>query len=93
MKANSMLKFIFIFGAVVEGGIAVSCFFIASAWKIPNILNRYIGTGPDYQLAMYGGWTVLLAWDALKPIERRELLLITSPLCQDDRVILYRGTY
>lgn len=24
------------------------------------------------------GWTVLLAWEALKPIERRDLLLITS---------------
>ncbi len=24
------------------------------------------------------GWTVLLAWGALKPIERRDILLITS---------------
>ncbi len=84
MKANSMLKFMFIVGAVVDGAIAVSWFLIASGWEIPNILNGYIGTGPDYQLAMYGGamfmagWTVLLAWGALKPIERRGLLLITS---------------
>jgi len=84
MKANSMLKFMFIVGAVVDGAIAVSWFLIASGWKIPNILNGYIGTGSDYQLAMYGGamfmagWTVLLAWGALKPIERRGLLLITS---------------
>jgi len=74
----------FIIGAVVDGGIAVSWFLIASGWEIPNILNGYVGTGPDYQLAMYGGamfmagWAVLLAWGALKPIERRELLLITS---------------
>ena len=84
MKANSMLKFMFIVGAVVDGAIAVSWFLIASGWKIPNILNGYIGTGSDYQLAMYSGamfmagWTVLLAWGALKPIERRGLLLITS---------------
>ena len=84
MKANSMLKFMFIVGAVVDGAIAVSWFLIASGWEMPNILNGYIGTGPDYQLAMYGGamfmagWTVLLAWGALKPIERRGLLLITS---------------
>lgn len=84
MKANSMLKLMFIVGAVVDGAIAVSWFLIASGWEIPNILNGYIGTGSDYQLAMYGGamfmagWTVLLAWGALKPIERRGLLLITS---------------
>ena len=84
MKANSILKFMFILGAVVDGAIAVSWFLIASGWKIPNILNGYIGSGPDYQLAMYGGamfmagWTVLLVWGALKPMERRDLLLITS---------------
>ena len=84
MKASSILKFMFIVGAVVDGAIAVSWFLIASGWKIPNILNGYIGTGSDYQLAMYSGamfmagWTVLLAWGALKPIERRGLLLITS---------------
>jgi len=84
MKANSVLKFIFIIGAVVDGGIAITWFFIASGWEVPNILNGYIGTGPSYQLAMYGsamfmsGWAVLLAWGALKPIERRDLLLITS---------------
>ena len=86
MKANSILKFMFIIGAVVDGGIAISWFLIASGWEIPNILNGYIGTGQDYQLAMYAGgifmagWTVLLAWGALKPVERRELLLITSGL-------------
>jgi hypothetical protein len=86
MKTNSMLKSTFILGAVIDGAIAVSWFLIASGWEIPNILNGYIGTGPDYQLAMYGGamfmagWTVLLAWGALKPIERRDLLLITSGL-------------
>jgi len=84
MKVNLILKFMFIIGAVVDGGIAISWFLIASGWEIPNILNGYIGTGPDYQLAMYGsamfmaGWAVLLAWGALKPIERKELLLITS---------------
>jgi hypothetical protein len=84
MKANSILKIMFILGAIVDGAIAVSWFLIASGWRLPNILNGYIGSGPDYQLAMYGGamfmagWTVLLVWGALKPIERRDLLLITS---------------
>jgi hypothetical protein len=76
----------FILGAVVDGAIAVSWFVIASGAKIPNILNGYTGTGSDYQLAMYvgamfmAGWTILLAWGAIKPVERRDLLLITSML-------------
>ncbi len=79
-----MLKFMFILGAVVDGAIAISWFLIASGLKIPNILNGYMGAGSDYQLAMYigamfmAGWTVLLAWGAIKPIERRDLLLITA---------------
>ncbi len=84
MKANSILKYVFILGAIVDGAIATSWFLIASGWRIPNILNGYIGTGPGYQLAMYvaamfmAGWAVLLVWGAWKPIERRELLLITA---------------
>jgi hypothetical protein len=84
LDSNSMLKSAFILGAVVDGAIAVSWFFIASGVSMPNILNGYFGTGPDYQLAMYGsamfmaGWAVLLAWGAINPIERRGLLAITS---------------
>lgn len=82
----SILRLMFILGAVVDGAIAVSWFLIASGAKIPNILNGYTGAGPDYQLAMYVGamfmtaWTILLAWGAIKPVERRGLLLITSTL-------------
>lgn len=86
ISSHSMLKSMFILGAVVDGAIAVSWFLIASGLRIPNILNGYIGTGSDYHLAMYvgamfmAGWTALLAWGAIKPIERRGLLLITSVL-------------
>lgn len=84
ISSNLLLKLMFILGAVVDGAIAVSWFLIASGLRIPNILNGYVGTGSDYQLAMYigamfmAGWTVLLAWGAIKPVERRGLLLITS---------------
>ena len=86
MKINStsMLRLMFIIGAAVDGAIAVTWFLIASGSRIPNILNGYTGTGSDYQLAMYvaamfmAGWTVLLAWGAIKPVDRRDLLLITS---------------
>lgn len=52
IKPDSVLKFLFILGAVVDGVIAESWFLIAFGLKIPN---GYIGTGQDYQLAMYGG--------------------------------------
>ena len=83
-ESNSMLKFAFILGAVVDGAIAISWFLIASGLRIPNILNGHVGTGEDYQLAMFigamfmTGWAVLLVWGAMNPIERRGLLLITS---------------
>ncbi len=72
ISSNLLLKLMFILGAVVDGAIAVSWFLIASGLRIPNILNGYVGTGSDYQLAMYigamfmAGWTVLLAWGGHK---------------------------
>ena len=81
-----MLRLMFIVGAIVDGAIAISWFLIASGTRIPNILNGYTGAGSDYQLAMYvgamfmTGWTILLAWGAIKPVERRDLLLITAAL-------------
>jgi hypothetical protein len=86
ITSTTMLRIMFILGAVVDGTIAITWFLIASGSRIPNILNGYTGTGPGYELAMYvaamfmAGWTILLAWGAMKPIERRGLLLITSVL-------------
>jgi hypothetical protein len=86
ISSTSILRLMFILGAVVDGAIAVSWFLIASGAVIPNILNGYTGTGSDYELAMYvaamfmAGWTILLAWGAIKPVERRDLLFITSIL-------------
>lgn len=84
IRPNAMLRIVFVFGAVLDATIAVSWFLIASGLKIPNILNGYMGSGADYNLAMYysamfmAGWAVLLAWGAIKPVERKGLLLITS---------------
>lgn len=84
--STSILRIMFILGAVVDGAIALSWFLIASGTSMPNILNGYTGTGPDYRLAMYvagmfmTSWTVLLAWGAMKPVERRGLLPIASVL-------------
>ena len=84
VRPSSMLRIMFIVGATVDGAIAASWFLIASGVEIPNILNGYAGAGSDYQLAMYvaamfmTGWAVLLVWGAIRPLERRGLLLITS---------------
>ena len=86
ISSASLLRLMFVLGAIVDGAIAISWFLIASGVRIPNILNGYTGAGSDYQLAMYvgamfmAGWTILLAWGAIKPVERRGLLLITSAL-------------
>jgi len=84
MRAGSIIKNMFILGAIIDGAISVSWFLIAAGWIIPNILHGYTGSGSDYRLAMYvaamfmAGWAFLLAWGALKPVERRGLLLITA---------------
>ena len=71
ISSTSLLRLMFILGALVDGAIAVSWFLIASGARIPNILNGYTGTRSDYQFAMYlgamfmTGWTILLAWGAV----------------------------
>jgi hypothetical protein len=81
---NSILKSVFILGAILDGGNAVSWFLIASGIEIPSILSGYIGSGQDYQFAMYiaamfmASWTIILGWGAFDPIKRRDLLLIAA---------------
>ena len=96
-----MLKGSFLFGAVLDGIIAVSWFCIAAGIEIPNILNGYVGSGSDYRLAMYvsgmfmAGWAVVLGWGSLRPVERRGLLPITSAflaLSVLAEVVLYGST-
>jgi hypothetical protein len=84
ISSNQLLRLMFIIGAIVDGAVAISWFLIAFGLRMPNILNGHVGTGSDYQLAMLvaamfmAGWTAVLAWGAVKPIDRRGLLLITS---------------
>jgi hypothetical protein len=84
VRSNQLLRSMFIIGAIVDGAVAISWFLIAFGLRMPNILNGHVGTGSDYQLAMLvaamfmAGWTAVLAWGAVKPIDRRGLLLITS---------------
>lgn len=84
MDIQKTLKILFVVGSIIDGMIAISWFLIASGWNIPNILNGYVGDGPGYQLAMYvggmfmAGWSVILAWGAFNPFDRKDLLIITA---------------
>jgi len=84
ISISSILKYVFILGAILDGGIAISWFLIASGIEIPSILSGYIGSGQDYQFAMYvaamfmASWTIILGWGAFDPIQRSGLLLIAA---------------
>ena len=84
VNINSILKSVFILGAFLDTGVALNWFLIAGGYELPSILSGYIGTGQDYQFAMYVagmfmlGWAVLLGWGAFDPVPRRGLLLIAG---------------
>lgn len=65
---------------------AINWFLIAGGVEIPNIMCGLVGTGADYDFAMYiaglfmAGWAVILAWGWFKPFERKGLLLIAAVL-------------
>jgi len=76
-----IIRSIYLIGFLLDGLTAIDMMlaaFIPFAIAIP-----YTSTTPNFQFAMgWGaalmlGWTVLLLWGALKPIERRSVLLFT----------------
>jgi len=83
-NAEKKLRLMFILGAIVDAGIALSWFLIAGGLEIPNIMTGYTGSGADYQMAMYiagmfmTSWAVILAYGSFKPLERKGLLLIVA---------------
>jgi len=83
-QINTILKSVFILGAIIDAGVAISWFLIAYGIDIPSILSGYVGSGQDYQFAMYvaamfmASWAVILGWGAIDPINRRGLLLIAA---------------
>ncbi|MCU7843342.1 MAG: hypothetical protein KZQ93_05835 [Candidatus Thiodiazotropha sp. (ex Monitilora ramsayi)] len=81
-----LLKLSFLIGAIADTAVAANWFLIASGANIPNIMCGLVGTGEDYQFAMYisalfmEGWAIILAWGWFRPYERKGLLLITAVL-------------
>jgi hypothetical protein len=77
---GSYLKLAFLTGAVIDGLAAV-------AMLVPDLARPVwglSGLGADYRFAMgYGaalmlGWTALLVWAALRPLERRFVAILTT---------------
>jgi hypothetical protein len=77
-----LLKISYVIGAILDALVAIQMFF-------PDVLALTAGLGvfapgPDYLYASYMsgvmmlGWTVLLVWGYMEPVERKDILLITA---------------
>lgn len=88
IKNNQLvfLKLSFIIGTIADFTVGINWLFISIGYSIPNLISSFKGAGTDYRFAMYigtmfmFGWTALLFWGYLKPLERRGLLIITAVL-------------
>jgi len=79
--ATTMLRISFLVGAITDGLAIIPMVF-------PRIGSSLFGgdftrLGPEYRYAMgigaslMAGWTALLFWGAINPIERRDILILT----------------
>jgi len=86
ISSKGYLKEAFILGFILDELIAINWLLIVIGIKLPSILSGHIGSGFDYQFAMYistvfmAGWGILMLWASFKPIERRGLMLVTALL-------------
>lgn len=75
------IKIVYLIGSLLDGLTGLDM--ILSTFMPTAVAIPYTSTTPSFQFAMgWGaalmfGWTVLLLWGALKPIERRSVLLFT----------------
>ena len=85
-KQLLFLKLSFIIGTIADFIVGINWLLISLGYNIPNLISSFKGASTDYRFAMYigtmfmFGWTVLLFWGYLKPLERRGLLVITAVL-------------
>ncbi len=80
-----VLKTAFLIGAVADGVIAIEWFLISAGLvDLPVHPSFFVGSGQDFQyvLSIGGlfmlGWAVLLYWGSIRPVERRDVLLLTA---------------
>ena len=82
-----VLKTAFLFGAAVDGLLAIEWFLISLGLvDLPVHPSFFEGSGTDFQYVLsigalfMMGWACLLYWGSLRPIERRGILLFTAVL-------------
>jgi hypothetical protein len=80
MDKKHLIRGIYWYGAVLDGVVGI---FMVISMFTKTLIIPYSSTSKEYQFAMgYAaalmfGWTVLLFWGGLKPIERKNVLLMT----------------
>jgi hypothetical protein len=80
MDKKHFIRGVYWYGAVLDG--VVGIFMVISMFTKTSIIP-YSSTSKEYQFAigyaaaLMFGWTVLLFWGGLKPIERKNVLLMT----------------
>ena len=83
-KQIGFLKFSFMVGAVADLIVGINWLLISLGYDRPSLISFHQGAGTDYRFAMYigtmfmFGWSALLFWGFFKPLERRDLLLLTA---------------
>ena len=80
MDKKHLIRGIYWYGAVLDGVVGI---FMVISMFTKTLIIPYSSTSKEYQFAMgYAaalmfGWTMLLFWGGLKPIERKNVLLMT----------------
>jgi hypothetical protein len=80
MDKKYFIRCVYWYGATLDGIVGV---FMVISMFTKTLIIPYSSTSTEYQFAMgYAaalmfGWTVLLFWGGLKPIERKNILLMT----------------
>ncbi|MDD5399029.1 MAG: hypothetical protein PHU70_08125 [Dehalococcoidia bacterium] len=74
MKNRKMLLIAaYLIGAVVDAAVSIPMFSMAFSGDYTNEVSYTLASGAILMI----GWTFLLLWAAYKPVERRDVLLIT----------------
>ena len=78
----AFLRFAYWFGAIFDGLMVVPLLIPSAAAAMLGVSDFH--PGPDYRYAaavaaaLMAGWTALLVWGVIRPVERRGVLMLTA---------------